>query len=250
MLALIAGNAEYAEDLAIFTRFAAREAAVRELDRRDPTLHLAARVREWLRNHSRLALTTARREVLLAHGLNHLTMHPLYYYRATGGNKRYHQLYTPSRVDLGMHERESVETWSQWVGGADKAASRAGRRVFALINKNPKMFDSLTEPEVIKTGENASMVAHFSYSNAMSLLVNSVGRGDVEELGDQMSLRKDRHIHPGGEGYGGYCVPKDGLFLEFVLILTRATKLRQLGVPDHLHAGVVKFAQLLLCTPR
>ena len=244
--ALVADNPEYAEDLEIFIRFAAREAAVRELDRRDPALQLAAQVRDWLRNHSRLALTTARREVLLEHGLNHLTMHPLYYYRAAGGNKRFHQLYTPSRVDLGIHERESVETWSQWVGGADKEASRAGRRVFALINKNPKMFDSLTEPEVIKTGENASMVAHFSYSNAMSLLVNSVGRGDIEELGDQMNLRKDRHIHPGGEGYGGYCVPKDGLFLAFVLILTRATKLRQLGVADHLHAGVVKFAHFLL----
>ena len=128
--------------------------------------------------------------------------------------------YTPSRVDLGTRERESVESWAQWVGGADREAARVGRRVYGLINKNVKMFDSLTEPEVLKTGENASMVAHFSYSNAMSLLINSVGRGDIEELGDQMSLRKDRFIHPGGEGYGGYCVPKDGLFLEFVLVLT------------------------------
>ncbi|HOF87665.1 MAG TPA: hypothetical protein PLZ36_06115, partial [Armatimonadota bacterium] len=80
----------------------------------------------------------------------------------------------------------------------------------------------------------------------MSLLVNAVGRGDIEDLGDQMSLRKDRLIRPGGEGYGGYCVPKDGLFLEFVLILTRATKLRQLGVPDHLHQGIVAFSEYLL----
>src|SRR5690606_33818228 len=118
------------------TRFAAREAAVHELDRDDATLCLAARVENWLRNHSRLSLTTARREVLLERGLNHLTLHPLYYYRAAGGNKRYHQLYTPSRVDLGPHERESVESWSQWVGGADKDASRVGRRAYGLINKN------------------------------------------------------------------------------------------------------------------
>ncbi len=244
--ALILGDADYADDLAAFTHFAAREMAVRELDAADPSLQLAARAGEWLRNHTRLALTTARRETLLAHDLNHLTLHPLYYYRAAGGNKRFNQLYTPSRVDLGTHERESVEKWSQWVGGADRDGSRVGRRVYGLINKNVKMFDSLTEPEVIKTGENASMVANFAYSNAMSLLVNSVGRGDVEDLGDQMSLRKDRLIRPGGEGYGGYCVPKDGLFLEFVLILTRATKLRQLGVADHLHQGIVAFSEYLL----
>lgn len=244
--ALILGNPDYTDDLAAFTRFAARELAISELDCQDSALELDARVRDWLRNHSRLALTTARREILVAHGLNQLTLHPLYYYRAAGGNKRFHQLYTPSRVDLGIHERESVETWSQWVGGADRAGARAGRRAYSLINKNVKMFDSLTEPEVLKSGENASMVANFSYSNAMSLLVNSVGRGDMEEIGDQMSLRKDRLIRPGGEGYGGYCVPKDGLFLEFVLILTRATKLRQLGVPDYLHAGVVAFSQYLL----
>ena len=244
--ALIFGNSEYADDLAAFTRFAAREAVIETLDREDETLALAARVGEWMRNHTRLAKTTARRMALLEAGLNHLTLHPLYYYRATGGNKRFHQLYTPSRVDLGSRERESVETWAQWVGGADSEAARVGRRLYGLINKNVKMFDSLTEPEVLKTGENASMVSHFSYANAMSLLVNSVGRGDVEDLGDQMSLRKDRLIHPGGEGYGGYCVPKDGLFLEFVLILTRATKLRQLGIPDHLHAGVVALAHRLL----
>jgi hypothetical protein len=244
--ALILDNPDYADDLAVFIRFAAREAAVAELDRRDPSLGLGARVKEWLRNHARLALTTARRETLLAHGLHGLTLHPLYYYRAAGGNKRFHQLYTPSRVDLGSRERESVESWAQWVGGADRDAARVGRRVYGLINKRVKMFDSLTEPEVLKTGENASMVANFAYANAMSLLVNSVGRGDVEDLGDQMSLRKDRMILPGGEGYGGYCVPKDGLFLEFVLILTRATKLRQLGVADHLHAGVVALGHSLL----
>ena len=244
--ALILENPDYADDMAAFTRFAAREAAIDELDRRDPAPLLTAQARDWLRNHSRLALTTARREVLLAHGLNHLTLHPRYYYRATGGNKRFHLLYTPSRVDLGQRERESVEKWSQWVGGADREAARVGRRIYGLINKNVKTFDSLTEPEVLKTGENASMVAHYAYSNAMSLLVNSVGRGDVEELGDQMSRRKDRLIHPAGEGYGGYCVPKDGLFLEFVLMLTRATKLRQLGIPDHLHAGVAACAQHLM----
>lgn len=244
--ALVLGDPENAEDINAFMRFAAREEAVKAIDAQNPGLLLAAQVRDWLRNHSRLVLTTARRETLLAHDLNHLAMHPLYYYRATGANKRFHQLYTPSRVDLGIHERESVEKWSQWVGGLDREAARVGRRTFGLINKNVKMFNTTVEPEVIKTGENASRVAHFSYSNAMSLMINSMGRGDFEDLADQMSLRKDRLINPGGEGYGGYCVPKDGLFLEFVLILTRATKLRQLAIPDDLHEGIVKLSKHLL----
>ncbi|MDP6126160.1 MAG: hypothetical protein QGH20_10450, partial [Candidatus Latescibacteria bacterium] len=143
-------------------------------------------------------------------------------------------------------ERESVESWAQWVGGLDEAAAQEGQRVYGLINKSVKRFDSLIEPEILKTGENASMAAHLAYSNAMALMVNTSGRGDMEELGDQMGLRKDRLIHASGEGYGGYCVPKDGLFLEFVLTLTRATKLRQLGVDDRWHKSVAELADRVL----
>ena len=167
-------------------------------------------------------------------------------FAAVGGSKRFHLLYTPSRVDLGHRERESVETWAQWVGGADRAAARVGRDTYGLINKAVRSFDSLTEPEVLKTGENASMASHFAFSNSLALMVNATRHGDVEEMGDQMSRRRDRIIHPAGEGYGGYCVPKDGLFLEFVLTLNRTEKLRQLGLPDQTHAGVVALARQLL----
>ena len=45
------------------------------------------------------------------------------------------------------------------------------------------------------------------------------------------------------EGYGGYCVPKDGLFLAFVLGLSNETKLRQMGIPASMHAVVLALAK-------
>ena len=243
---VIATSLEYRTDYESFVRLAARDRLLGERHREQPEQNWPERVNRWLRDHQRLAKTTARKAVISEAGLNHLTLDPFYYYQAIGANKRYHLLYTPSRVDLGERERESVESWAQWVGGLDEAAAQEGQRVYGLINKSVKRFDSLIEPEILKTGENASMAAHLAYSNAMALMVNTSGRGDMEELGDQMGLRKDRLIHASGEGYGGYCVPKDGLFLEFVLTLTRATKLRQLGVDDRWHKSVAELADRVL----
>jgi len=243
---VVDANPDFQADLRTFVRFAARKHLLDAWDAAHPEWKLRERLGAWLRRHQRLPFTTARKEVVAEHGLNHLTLDPRYAYRATGGGKRYHLLYTPSRVDLGPRERESVETWAQWVGGRDREAAQVGRRTYGLINKAAKRFNSLAEPEVLKTGENASMASHFAYSNAMALMVNATGRGDMEELGDQMSLREDRTIHPAGEGYGGYCVPKDGLFLAFVLTLSERTKLRQLGIPERWHAAVEELARRVL----
>jgi len=236
---------DFRQDRTTFTRFLARRhllqswAAAQGIDAED-------RIATYTRRYGRLAKTTARKQVVLEKGLQAQTMHSAHRLAAKGAGKGYHLLYTPSRVDLGHRERESVETWAQWVGGADRAAARAGRQIYGLINKSVRSFDSLTEPEVLKTGENASMASHFAYSNAMSLMVSASGHGDVEEMGDQMSRRGDRIIHPAGEGYGGYCVPKDGLFLEFVLTLGRREKLRQLGIPTEHHDRVASLANALL----
>jgi hypothetical protein len=244
-LRIVEGDELYGQDLETFIRFLARGrlleswATERGADGDD-------RRNNYLRRFSRLSKTTARKQVLLERGLQVEALEPRHRYSAVGGCKRFHLLYTPSRVDLGHRERESVETWAQWVGGADRAAARVGRQIYGLINKSVRSFDSLTEPEVLKTGENASMASHFAFSNALSLMVSASGHGDVEEMGDQMSRRLDRIIHPAGEGYGGYCVPKDGLFLEFVLTLGRAEKLRQLGVPGEYHAVVARAAHKLL----
>ncbi|MBI2505336.1 MAG: hypothetical protein HYW07_19145 [Candidatus Latescibacteria bacterium] len=246
LLRVVEADEHYRQDLQAYMRFAARRLALEQLDQQHPQLHLQEQARTFLRRYQRLSKTTARKEVLTSRGLNHLAMDPLYAYQATGPGKRYHLLYTPSRVDLGERERESVESWSQWVGGADRAAAQVGRQVYSLINKSVRSFASLAEPEVLKTGENASMASHFAFSNALALMVGAARHGDLEEMGDQMSRRRDRLIHPAGEGYGGYCVPKDGLFLEFVLTLGRSEKLRQLGLPDEVHEQVADLAHQLL----
>jgi hypothetical protein len=246
LLQIVEADEHYRQDLQAYMRFGARRLALEELDQQHPKLHLQEQARTFLRRYQRLSKTTARKEVLSSLNLNHLAMDPLHCYQATGPGKRYHLLYTPSRVDLGERERESVESWSQWVGGADRAAAQVGRRIYSLINKSVRSFASLAEPEVLKTGENASMASHFAFSNALSLMVGAARHGDLEEMGDQMSRRRDRLIHPAGEGYGGYCVPKDGLFLEFVLTLGRTEKLRQLGLPDDAHEQVAELAHQLL----
>ncbi|MEE3233622.1 MAG: hypothetical protein VX294_05590 [Candidatus Latescibacterota bacterium] len=242
LLSVVESDPDYAKDLDTYMRFEARQAALNMLDRQSPSLFLRQQADEFLRRYGRLSKTTARKEIISELGLNSQALNPLLYFQATGGNKRYHLIYTPSRVDLGHRERESVETWSQWVGGADRSAAQVGRRIYGLINKSVQSYENLTQPELLKTGENASMSSHFAFSNALSLMTTAAGHGDIEEMGDQMSRRKDRLIHPAGEGYGGYCVPKDGLFLEFVLTLQRGEKLRQIGLSDDQHSDAVKWA--------
>jgi len=234
----------YREDLQTYTRLAARRRVMETLSVEHP--HLRECCETYLRRFQQLRKTTARKAVIAENGLNHLALNPLYYFKASGGGKRYHLLYTPSRVDLGQRERESVETWTQWVGGADRAAVQAGRQLYSLINKDVRVFESLTEPELLKTGENASMASHFAFSNALSLMVTAAAHGDFEAMADLMNRRYDRLVHPAGEGYGGYCVPKDGLFLEFVLTLNRAEKLRQIGLPEIYHKAVIALANHLL----
>ena len=236
----------YRQDLQASMRFAARRRVLEDLNKEHPQLHLGEYCETYLRRFQQLRKTTARKEVIAEEGLNHLTLNPLYYFKATGGGKRYHLIYTPSRVDLGQRERESVETWSQWIGGADRAAIQAGRQIYSLINKDVRIFESLTEPEILKTGENASMASHYAFSNALSMMITASAHGDFEVMADLMNRRFDRHIHPAGEGYGGYCVPKDGLFLEFVLTLNRAEKLRQIGLPEAYHHNVILLANHLL----
>lgn len=100
----------YREDLAAYTRFAARRQELSRLDAEHPRLFLKELGKSFLRRYQCLAKTTARKQILAERRLNHLSLHPFYYFQATGGSKRYHLLYAPSRVDLGQRERESVES--------------------------------------------------------------------------------------------------------------------------------------------
>jgi hypothetical protein len=244
---VVESEPDYHAELASAMRCLARREVFRALTAERPELDLEARERTVLRMHSQLGRSTARKRVIARHNLNALTMDPRYYYQATGGNKRYNLLYTPSRVNLGHRERDSVVKWRQWVGGADAAAAQAGFEFYSLVNEGGvEEQPALAYAEIQKTSENGLTVTHFAGSNALGLLCMAVLEGDAQDMGDQMNLRGDRYIPPPGEGYGGYCVPKDGLFLAFVLSLTNDVKLRQMGVPDHLHAGVMQLARQAL----
>ena len=244
---VIESESDYREELESIMLCQARRQVFHQLVAEKPELDLEAVERTFLRMHSQFARSTARKRVVARRRLNALSIDPRYYYQATGGNKRYNLLYTPSRVNLGHRERDSVVKWRQWVGGADAAAAQAGFEFYSLVNEGGvEERPALQHGEIQKTAENGLTVTHFAGSNALGLLCMAVMEGDAQDMGDQMNLRHDRYVPPAGEGYGGYCVPKDGLFLAFVLSLTNDVKLRQIGIPDHLHEGVMQLARTAL----
>jgi hypothetical protein len=244
---VVESEPDYREELESVMLCQARRDVFNQMAAEKPELDMEARESVFLRMHSQMSRSTARKRVIARHRLNEQTMDPRHYYQATGGNKRYNLLYTPSRVNLGHRERDSVVKWRQWVGGADAAAAQAGFEFYSLVNEGGvEERPALAYAEIQKTSENGLAVTHFAGSNALGLLCQAVLEGDAQDMGDQMNLREDRVIPPAGEGYGGYCVPKDGLFLAFVLSLTNDVKLRQIGIPDHLHEGVMKLARTAL----
>ncbi len=245
--AAIESEADYADELQSLMRMEARRIVLDQMSEQHPELNLKARVGSYLRTNTQMARSTARKRVIARHNLQPLTTHPRYYYQASGGNKRYNLLYTPSRVNLGHRERDSVVKWRQWVGGADASAAQAGFEFYSLVNEGGvEERPALAYAEIQKTSENGLCVTHFAGSNALGLLCMAVLEGDVQDMADQMNLREDRLVPPAGEGYGGYCVPKDGLFLAFVLSLTNDVKLRQMGIPEQFHTGIMQLAKKAL----
>jgi len=247
--AVIKASIDYRKDIKCFIKREARKRVIAKLDKENSELNLDYRVKTYLRSrmdklHMGMSTYSAMVDVLADEGLNHLASDPLHRYEATGGNKRYNLLYTPSRVDLGFLELLSIIMWDQLVGGDGRIAELAGRKLYELYHRgHVRSYPSTAIPETNKTAENAGREVQVSYINSVAALINAIGHGDTEDMAYIMSLRGDRVVDVGGEGYGGFCVPKDGLFLAFVLNLSRRDVLRYINIPDHMHAGVRKLVK-------
>lgn len=255
----------YAEELESTIRWQARQQVLEQLSQEHPELHLQERADRWYRDHSALAQTTARREAIHAHGHQALLMDPRYAYsngalketpeghlRPTGARKRYHLVYGPSRVNLGAGERDSVEVWPQWVGVTDPLAASHALAFYQRINFNPEVR-TILEAENLKVSENQWTAMVRAVRNAEAYFVGRLGVGDIEDLAHQFNRRgglpgawlKDGETYAAGPTTG-YCIPKDLLFKLFVSTAQDSRKMGQIGIPEHLHAGVLQMVSELL----
>ncbi|MFQ6097793.1 MAG: PEP-CTERM sorting domain-containing protein [Armatimonadota bacterium] len=147
--ALVSGDPDCAAELASIHRSLARQRVV-------ASLGLDGQVRDYVRTRldSTLATVAARREIIGERGLSAALNDPRYRYDATGPFKKYHLLYTPSRVDLGAEEVRSVRNVPKWVGGLDADAANAGAALYGLYNvAGPTPVDSPRLAEFLKVGE-------------------------------------------------------------------------------------------------
>ena len=165
------------------------------------------------------ATLAARKELIEESGLSSALNDPRFRYDSTGPYKAYNLLYTPSRVDLGLHEVRSVRDIPKWIGGADAEAAAAGARLYALhIVGGPRALPSPRIAEFMKVGENFfSRGGVFYLSLAAGVNIDTLGIGDFEQFRDEWNRRGDRTVLPTGETYGGFCVPKEFSLLFAVI---------------------------------
>eukprot|EP01113_Clastostelium_recurvatum_P014240 TRINITY_DN1772_c0_g1_i1.p1 TRINITY_DN1772_c0_g1~~TRINITY_DN1772_c0_g1_i1.p1 ORF type:complete len:2798 (+),score=717.51 TRINITY_DN1772_c0_g1_i1:242-8635(+) len=247
------------QEFSSFMRWEARRAALDIMNETHPNLHIADRSKRYYRTHTALGLTTARREVIGKHGLHGKLMDPRYAYscgvafnkdgrsRPTGGRKRYHFVYGPSRVNLGKDERKSVEVWPQFVGATDPLCAQHARAFYSLINHNP-IVRPIAGAENLKVSENQWTALVRSLRNVQALFVERLGVGDIEDLAYQFNQRGGLAVAASKEAEGymsgptaGYCIPKDLLFKLFVVTHLDSRKLSQVGIPAHLHSHIVSL---------
>ncbi|MCM8812158.1 MAG: hypothetical protein NC910_03795 [Candidatus Omnitrophica bacterium] len=250
----------YRREFEATVEWLARREALDRLDQEKPALQIQNRFRHWYRAHTALGRTTARRETVAAHNLHAAMSDPRHAYssgttldtkdgkfRPTGGRKRYHLIYAPSRVNLGKGERASVEIWPQWVGVADPLAAAHAKRFYELMNFNPQIR-TVKEAENLKVSENQWTAMIRAVRNVQAYFVTRLGYGDIEDLAFQFNQRgglpvaavKEPESYSAGPTTG-YCIPKDLLFKLFVATLQDSRKLAQIGVPAHLHPVVQRM---------
>ncbi|RLG68820.1 hypothetical protein DRN93_01800, partial [archaeon] len=202
---------------------------------------LIEEARGYFRRYTALAKSTARKEVIMKHNL--LNEVEKFRYEATGLHKHYNLAYTPSRVDLGPHEIESVNMLGQPVGPYDEEAAKATVNLFKLVNKSIEgvyTYDSPSGAEGQKTLENASRDDNYAFSNLVALASEAMGT-NAYTIVSNISMRPTHLLLWPGKGYGGFCVPKDGLFVSYVLQLRDREILEKLGVPPKVWHKVIEL---------
>ena len=209
-------------------------------------IRLIELARRYIRDHLDLAVSTARKEVIARHGLS--SELKKFKYEATGPRKRYNLAYTPSRVDLGPGEIASVVEQGQPIGPLDREAGRTTKELYDLVNISPEgayILPNTACAEGQKTLENASRDDNYAFANILALTAEAMGANAYSMI-SYINMRPTHLILWPGRGYGGFCIPKDGLFVNYVLSLKERDILSKLGIPEHLHDSILKLVNELL----
>ncbi len=207
---------------------------------------LFSEVHKYIDKRLILAYSTARKEVIAKHGLQFRIKD--YWYSATGKNKAYNLVYAPSRVDLGPHEIDSVIALGQQLGPFDKEAGFLAKELYEKINISKEgvyVYPNPSHAEGQKTLENASRDDNYSFANLIALTAEAMDANAYSMIAN-INYRPTHLILWPGRGYGGFCVPKDGLFVSYVLGLRDRDILEKIDVPAYLHDRVISLADRIL----
>jgi len=212
----------------------------------DPEDSLYAEVDKYLNKRLSLAFSTARKEIIAQYGLQSKVKD--YWFSATGKNKAYNLVYAPSRVDLGPHEIDSVIALGQQLGPFDKEAGISAKNLYEKINISKEgvyVYPNPSHAEGQKTLENASRDDNFAFANLIALTAEAMDANAYSMIAN-INYRPTHLILWPGRGYGGFCVPKDGLFVSYVLGLRDKDVLEKIDVPAYLHEKVISIANKIL----
>jgi len=246
--AVVAANPDYAKEKESILRAEARQKVL-------ASLGLEGEAPGYMRSRldPDIAMIRARRQLVAENGLSRELSAPRFRYDATGPHKKYNILYTPSRVDLGADEVESVKNVPKWLGGLDRDAANAGRALYSLYNvAGPTAVPSPRLAEFLKVGENFfSRGGVYYLSLAAGANIDALGIGDFEFFRDQWNMRGDRMVLPTGETYGGFCVPKEFSLLYAIIIAavrpeTSHELLTNFGVPEEAQDAVLADLRRIL----
>ena len=120
-----------------------------------------------------------------------------------------------------LREGRALRDWNapdRIIAGVDDPSGKAigaVRKMYAGIEA-PFLVTDVTSAEMIKYASNAFLATRISFINEMATLCDAVG-ASIEAVSDGLALdvRMGKRIHA-GVGYGGSCLPKDVLALQYL----------------------------------